>query len=255
MPVLRLTTILILALTLSVSALAASTAPPPFQARFDLRKGPLTLGEAHLSLERPDDGRYRYRLHTFPVGVARIFYDAEVREVSEGRITASGFRPDRYRYRRTGDHARVVELRFNWSEGWVLNDVADRPWRMSVPDDAMDRVVTPLQLMHDLAVDAPSPLVYRIADGGHLRTYRLRREGEETVRTPLGKFHAVKVVRRAEDGETVTRMWCAPELHYLAVRVEQWEDGEGTVDMVLTRLEGMPLPERLKERATGRVAR
>lgn len=235
---------LLAALTLFPAHAAAADhdgAPPPFEARYELRKGPLTLGEARLTFERPEEGRYRYRMHTRPVGVTRLLYSAEVREVSEGRIVATGFRPERYHYRRTGDDdAREAELRFDWEDGEVVNDVADRPWRMQIPADTLDRVVSPLQLMHDLAADgSTTPLTYRIADGGELKTYRLEVEGRETVSVPAGRFEALRIVRHDTDSDRETRLWCAPELDYLAVQVEQWEDGDRSFRLVLADLEGI----------------
>lgn len=241
------------ALTVAIGGAAADTGvPPSFEARYELRKGPLTLGEARLRFERQGDGRYRYRMHTRPVGVTRLVYSAEVREVSEGRIVAGGFRPDRYRYERTGDdRAREAELRFNWGDGEVVNDVADRPWRMGIPPDTLDRVVSPLQLMHDLAADgAEDPLTYRIADGGELKTYRLEVEGRETVSVPAGRFEALRIVRHDTDSDRETRLWCAPELGYLAVQVEQHEDGERNFHLVLADVEGIDY-ERSPQRRLG----
>lgn len=236
-----------IALTLALvgwAALApAATTIPEFNAVYDLRKGPLTLGRAELEFDRLGSERYRYRMHTRAVGVARLFYSSEVREVSRGHITERGFRPDLYRYVRTGDDkARTAELRFDWSANQVVNDVGDYPWRMEIPDDAMDRVVGTLQLMHDLdAGDVGETLTYRIADGGELKTYRLTVEGRQTVETPLGRFETLKIVRRDEDGDSVTTLWSAPELHYLPVRIEHWDEDDGSFYMVMTELEGMTL--------------
>lgn len=230
-----------LGLALATASAADSGVPPPFEARYELRKGPLTLGEARLTFERPGGDRYRYRMHTRPVGLTRLLYSAEVRELSEGRIVDDGFRPERYRYdRRGGDRAREAELRFDWAAGKVTNDVGDHPWRMAITGDTLDRVVSPLQLMHDLEVRGTgSRLTYRIADGGELKTYRLEVEARETVRVPAGRFEALRIVRYDTDSDRETRLWCAPELGYLAVQVEQWEDGDRSFRLVLAELEGI----------------
>ncbi|MCS4503595.1 hypothetical protein KBTX_00781 [wastewater metagenome] len=237
-----LATALLLAV-LAPSAAASYEPPPPFHAEYELNKGILTLGSASLSFSRPQPGHYRYRLFMRPSGIAGWFTDVTVREVSEGRIVDDGFRPLRYVYDRSGDdRARRAELRFNWTTGTVVNDVGDTPWRMEVPDDALDRVVSPLQLMHDLAARGADTgrLTYRIADGGRLKTYTVSIEGTETVDTPAGRFETVKVVRRDDEGERETRLWCAPALAYLAVKVEQWEADDGTFELVLTGVEGLP---------------
>ena len=234
-----------IAMGIGGAARAEFTPPPDYTAHYDLRKGPLTLGEAKLSFNRTDDSRYAYRMHTYPVGIASVFYGGEIHELSEGRITKSGFRPDHYVYHRTGDsHAKHAELHFDWSKGRVRNEVGDHPWSMKIPPGTLDRVFSPLQLMHDLSeLNGRDTLTYRIADGGKLKTYHISVTGHEDVDTPAGRFDTVEVVRRSADGERVTRLWCAPALDYLAVKVEHSDEDDGTFDLVLTDLHGMSVPK------------
>ncbi len=238
---------------LTLPGLAIAYEPPPeFTARYELSKCPLTLAEARLEFRRPAEGRYRYEMHTQAVGVARFFYKGEIDEVSEGRITGDGFRPGRYRYQRTGDdRARTAELRFDWEAMEVVSDIADRPWRLAITPGTIDRVTTPLQLMYDLTVGGVGDaLTYRIADGGEVKTYTVHFEGEEFVETPAGRFRTVKVVRRDEDGEREFRLWAAPELDYLPVRIEQWEEDDGTFTLNLSELTGMDLAAAREQRRT-----
>lgn len=223
---------------LLVASMAGATIPT-FDASYELRKGPLVLGKAEVSLERPSPRRYRYRMHTKPIGVASLFISGEVVEVSEGRVNQTGFHPEIYRYRRTGDaKARSAELRFDWQRGQVVNDIGDHPWRMEITDDTIDRLVSPLQLMYDLEQGRTDP-VYRIADGGKLKIYAMHIEGREKIQTPLGRFETVEVVRQSQDGENVTRLWCAPELHFLAVRIERWDRHHGNFVLMLDSLSGI----------------
>ncbi|MEX0373515.1 DUF3108 domain-containing protein [Spiribacter roseus] len=217
-------------------------APPAFSARYDVRKAGLTLGHAELRFRRPAQDRYLYRLSVQPNRLAGLFYSSSVREMSIGHIQADGFRPDVYRYTRSGgDDDRRAELRFDWEAMRVVNDVADRPWRMAITPDTIDRVISPLQLMHDLAErdDGDDTLVYRIADGGQLKTYELRIGDTTQVDTPAGRFEALTVHRSDPDSDRVTTLWVAPALRYLAVQVEQREAGDRNFRMVLSRLDGL----------------
>ena len=244
---------LLLALMLSTPGAAAApgqvgpeAAPPAFSAAYAVRKAGLTLGRAELELRRPAPGRYFYRLHTRPTGLFRLVEPAEVEETSIGRIGPAGFRPDIYRYRRRGDDkAREAELRFDWNALEVLNDVADWPWRMAITRDTIDRVISPLQLMHDMSRQPASrgQLVYRIADGGELRTYVLDIEAEARVTTPLGTFETLRVRRQDTDSDRETILWLAPALRYLAVQVEQWEGGSRNFRLLIDALDGLaPVP-------------
>lgn len=229
--------LILISLALTVSMANASA--PAYDARYDIHKGPLILGETEVRLQHPSPQRYRYRLHTHPTGVASLFLAGEVIEVSEGWVTQRGFRPEVYRYRRTGDaKARSAELRFDWKRRQVVNDLGRHPWRMAITPDTKDRLASPLQLMYDLEHGRTNP-IYRIADGGTLKTYALHTAGRETIQTPIGKFKTIKVVQRAQSGDNVTRIWCAPALHYLAVRIERWDRDNGTFTLVLHTLSGI----------------
>ena len=221
---------------------SASQAPPAFEARYQLQRFGITLGEAHLQFRRPFPERYDYTLRTRATGPARLLIRAEVEESSRGRITERGFRPDVYRYqRRGGDNERKAELRFNWARLQVVNDVEDFPWRMDITPDTIDRVISPLQLMHDLShrEDDVEPLVYQVADGGELKAYTLHIEGYEQVSTPAGEFEALRIRRQDADRDRYTLLWCAPSLHYLAVQIEQHEEDSLTVRMRVAKVEGL----------------
>ncbi|QGM21248.1 DUF3108 domain-containing protein [Spiribacter sp. 2438] len=231
-----------LALLAVIGAAQASPPPPEFEARYQLQRVGITLGEAHLQFRRPFPERYDYRLHTRATGPARLVVRAEVEESSRGRITEQGFRPDVYRYQRRGDDdEREAELRFNWARLQVVNDIEDYPWRMDITPDTIDRVISPLQLMHDLGHREGSEdrLVYQVADGGELRAYTLHIEGYERVSTPAGEFEALRIRRQDPDRDRYTLLWCAPSLHYLAVQIEQHEDDSLNVRMRLAEVEGL----------------
>jgi hypothetical protein len=77
-----------------------------------------------------------------------------------------------------------------------------------------------------------------VADGGKVKTYRLKVVGEERVETVLGPLHTLVVERRRDEDDEFTVVWCAPALRYLPVQVEHRED-EGTVRLTLTGVDGL----------------
>ncbi|MBA1147042.1 DUF3108 domain-containing protein [Ectothiorhodospiraceae bacterium WFHF3C12] len=227
-------------LLLSASAGArAGDIPPPFTAVYNVQRGLFTVAQTRVAFSRPSDGHYRYRSRSEASGLAALFRDAEVHERSEGLIVERGLRPLRYTYRRTGDEARAGELRFYWEDGQVVNDVGGHPWRLDIPPGTRDRVVGSLQLMHDLSA-GERELSYHVADGGRLRTYHFRVDGRERLDTGLGELQTLRVVRTDADGDGRTVLWCAPSLHYLAVRIEHSDPEEGDYVMTLKELKGLP---------------
>lgn len=235
---------------LALLALAAGTAAgadpgiPSFNARYDLKKGPLVLGVSRVEYRRLPEERYSYRMHTRGTGLARLVLGGYTEERSEGLITAAGFQPTAYHYERAGgDNPRESEARFDRAEGRVEGLKRGKPWELEAPPGVLDRVVGPLQLMHDLA-EGRDRLRYSIATRGKLRHYTLTQEGTETIDTALGRLQTVKVVRRREGGGETTTLWCAPALDYLAVRVEHEDEDDGTFTLELTQVVGMELAGR-----------
>lgn len=219
---------------------AAAALPPKFSARYEVRMAGLTLGEALVKYQQLGSDGYRYSSVTRPLGIAALFYNTEIKESSEGQITGQGFRPDRYDYTRVGNKARDASLVFDWGNLKVTNTVAGKTWDMEIPKDALDRMVSQLQLMRDLARD-DNDLTYRIADGGKLREFTLEYAGRERVSTPYGPMETIKVTRQEKNGRRATTFWCAPALQYLAVRIEHREKGDN-YRMTLEELDGFPLP-------------
>lgn len=227
-----------LAVLLMWAAGAAAALPEEFSARYEVTHSGsgITLGEAQVHYERIGADRYRYSSLTRPVGITSLFYDVEIQEVSEGRIIPTGYRPDRYDYDRRGKKAREASLKFDWAAQRVVNEVEGKAWDMPIPKDTLDRMVSQLQLMHDLAHN-DQELVYRIADGGKLREYELQFAGREKVSTVYGQLEAIKVTRQEKKGNRATTFWAAPALEYLPVKISHREKGDNFV-MKLEELRG-----------------
>lgn len=225
-----------------LAAGSAVALPTAFSARYEVTHSGFTLGEALIQYQQLGEERYRYSSLTRPVGITKLFYNAQIKEVSEGRITEDGYQPDRYHYDRSGRKDREALLLFDWDKGRVVNEVGGDPWAMDIPKDALDRMVSQLQLMHDLA-DREADLTYRIADGGKLREYTLNIVGREELATPYGRLETVKVSRRDKDGKRETTFWCAPALDYLAVRIDHREKGDN-YSMTLEDVDGFAVARK-----------
>lgn len=147
--------------------------------------------------------------------------------------------PNEYQYHRKGiGKNRDATLRFDWAALEVENDVQARPWKMSIPLGALDKLSYQLQMRHDLAAahhqDLPWPdLTYQVADGGKLKTYQFSVVGLELVTTPVGKFNALRVTRVRKDSDRITDFWLAPEYDFMLVRFIQKEEHRGGFELML----------------------
>ena len=147
--------------------------------------------------------------------------------------------PTLYEYHRKGvGKNRDAILRFDWQANRVLNDVQDQPWSMAIPTGALDKLSYQLQMRHELLAayqqGLPWPeLTYEVADGGQLKSYSFEILGEETVKTPVGTFNALKITRTRQDSDRTTIFWLAPAYDFLLVRFLQREDEGGGFELFL----------------------
>ncbi|UZE95006.1 DUF3108 domain-containing protein [Alkalimarinus alittae] len=164
--------------------------------------------------------RYQFNVDSFFADVNEFVYF----QYTDGKVV-----PITYHYERNGwaVNDRRATLEFNWNEHKVLNDVQGIPWSMGIPDNAVDKLGYQLQIKLDLMA-GKEDLVYQVADGGYLKEFHFSIEGEETIKTELGKVTAVVVKKvRSESDNRDSTLWFAKELDYLLVKLIQIEaDGE-----------------------------
>jgi hypothetical protein len=225
----------------------AADLDPPFpahRAEYLLTRDGLPVANTVMELKLLPDGGYRYRSTTLPhaalalVGKA-LELDAAARiiEESSGQFVDGRFRPQRYLYRRVNEDHRTLSVTFDWTESRAAMESEGKPWSMKVPDGTLDKLVVLLALRQDLASGMRDPS-YSVADGGKLKTYRFERKGDQEIVTPAGTWLGVEVARSKDESPADYRLWLAPDLDYLPVRVEREEMGS-RFRMDLTLVEGL----------------
>lgn len=213
-----LTAIWLLGCMLAATALQAASLPS-FEAGFRIMSGDERLATNEVSLTVEKNGDYRYESHTWPSSWISWLLKHDRRELSQGILNHAGIRPLRYEYRRTDSHGtRSAELTFDWENSTVLNNVNDSKWKMTIPAGTLDMLATQLGVMMGLQNGATEK-TFDVADGGKLKQYTFRIMGTETVDLPAGRFEAVKLKHIGVSADQPTYIWCAPELHYLPVRI------------------------------------
>jgi Protein of unknown function (DUF3108) len=210
----------LLGCVLAVPALRAASLPS-FDATFQIMSGGLRLGTNEVSLSVEGNGDYRFESHTWPSSWISWLLKEDLRELSRGILDRAEIRPLFYQYQRSGRRStRNAELTFDWQNSTVVNNVADSKWEMSIPAGTLDKLSTQLGIMLELQNGATEK-TFAVADGGKLKQYAFQVIGTETVELPAGRFEAVKLSRLGVSAEQLTYIWCAPDLHYLPVRILQ----------------------------------
>lgn len=221
---------LCLALVATTACRAADNLPyPAFTALYRLYINQLPIGHQEITLLRNEDGSYRYTGKTDSIGIAAFVRDDSLNELSTFVYRDDHIKPLDYEFHHVRDeHERHVRIHFDWTSNTVINDIQGDRWQMKVPDHTLDKLVVQLAMILDLQA-GEREMEYAIADGGKLKTYRFKVQGEETIRTPAGRFRTLKLERIRADQDRTTYIWAAPELDYLPVQIKQIEHEDNVV--------------------------
>ena len=224
---------LITTAVISASSIAEDYFPGTFEAEYALYSMGAKIAWMHRMFSKSDNGEFNYRSETRVAGLLSLFRKDHVIEESNWSLEGGTIKPLRYIYTHTGTKKeRNVDIRFNWESGQITNSVNGSSWHMATRPGILDKLVYQLAIMRDLKM-GKSPLEYAVADGGKVKIYDFELLGEEILKTPLGELHTLKLTRHKPNSRRETTLWCASELHYLPVRVENIEkDGRKTIAVI-----------------------
>jgi len=223
------------------SLLAAGTPPTPFEATFSLRIHGAQFGKMTRSLNILPNGEYLYASDTQTTGLARLLYKDHIVEKSTWRYEDDLIKPIHYYYDRSGGKKlREVTVDFNYATKQISTTVNGESWQMPLEGIVFDKLLYQLSIMHDLS-HTHTDIDYNIADGGKIKNYFFKYLGEEIIKTDLGSFHTIKMQRHKPNERRKATFWCAKELNYLPIKVENIEnDGRKTTAIIKT-LSGLGL--------------
>ena len=196
----------------------------PFEASYAWIWHGMTVAVTTLRLEKSGD-TWTYTSRSAPRGIGNLLSERP-RTMSVLRVTESGVQPLSYEGDDgTGSSRHTVEVRYDWNSaratGVYEQTPVDLKLASGVQDDSSVQVAMMLELLRGRTPDR-----FLLLDKNTVREYRYRREGEETLKTPLGAVAAVIYSSQRANSPHVNRYWCAPELGYIPLRVEQRRDGD-----------------------------
>ena len=179
-------------------------------------------------LIRLDEDRYRL------VSSAKTRL-VKVTETSEFEIRGNDLLPVRYAFERKGlGRNKKQSSIFDWPASRINHDNSSS----ALTPGTLDKFSYQYLLRMDVAEalrngDRSRPLEYTIADGEERKSYRFRITGEETLPTPLGDLHTVRVERVREDSKRKTALWFAINHEFLLVKLRQTKD-ERSFELILS---------------------
>lgn len=211
----------------------------PYKAVYELSRGKMMLGDMIFTLQA--DGENCYRLHGVaePMGLAALLAGKTTEESRfcevDGRLQAQSYK----REQQNGDKDDSYSLRFDWGNRMVTTNGGDA---RELPPDGLDRGLMEVSLRRLLANTggkSKEPFVFLLVEDDEVTPYSLQVTGRENVSTPVGRFNTVKV-ERVNPGKRQMRLWLAPELDYLPVKLERQKENDPAVRMILRELPQSP---------------
>jgi len=175
-------------------------------------------------VERGEDGTWVMRQHLDARRLARMMGYRDIDEVSvmelcDGRLRSLSFHSDGAR-RSDPD----IEIHFDYAAGTVTRS-HEREMTFAIPSDGLDRGALQIALMQDLAAGGPRE-VYHVVSGPKVKEMRFHLIEETEITVPAGTF-AVQLYERTEDEpDRSTRLWVAPSLDFLPVRMDEIRGGD-----------------------------
>ncbi len=118
-----------------------------------------------------------------------------------------------------------VDLTFDWSTNEVSGTVGEENVLLQLDGIAHDSVSIQYELMHDLMNGGPDKQ-YVLFDIDKMRVANVSIAGEKQIKTKAGTFTAIGVQHQKEGSSRITTLWCAEELDYLPVVIEQHRKGK-----------------------------
>jgi hypothetical protein len=182
-----------------------------------------------------DKSSYRLTSFSETTGLFGVFRPYQYAYVAEGRIEASGLKPEIFTVRRGRDGQRQATALFDWASGELTFGKLGSPRTSPLNGSSYDLLTLFYQLPR-LAL-APGRLQVSVTTGTKFNTYLLEIGTEEILNLPIGTVRAIPVKQVRTPGEESVAVWLAPEKHYLPVRIVFLDErGELAVEQVVTQI-------------------
>ena len=202
----------------AAATIAAAEELPPFEASYAWSWHGATVAVSRLKLEHHAGDIWVYSSTSEPRGLGYL-YPMRPAFRSTLRITNEGVQPLSFKAEGGGANHNA-EVTFDWSTGrasGVYEGVpVDMPIKPGIQDDLSVQIAMMVELLH-----SRTPEHLWMIDRNSAREYRYRREGAQTIDTPLGRIDTIVYSSQHPGSPRVTRFWCAPSAGYLPMRVEQ----------------------------------
>jgi hypothetical protein len=195
----------------------------PHRAEYKVRIS-VVSGQLNTELRATETG-YAANHVVKPKGMSRVITRGRMQVSSEFTAADNGIRPVTYHAIDTIRDDPEAHITFDWETNQARGTVGEEEVILQLDGLSHDAVSIQYQLMHDLINDRPNAS-YVLFDVEKMRVANVRKVGTKAVKTPAGQFDVVGIEHQKEGSSRTTTLWCAPELDYLPVVIEQHRKGK-----------------------------
>ena len=219
--------------------LAATAAPRPYTARYEVLRNGERLGEATIRFAALANGRYDFTTKTRGSGGLAAVLGVTIDERSILRWNDG--RPETVAYslaQKIGWKDKQRSLKVDAASGRVTSNDKGQDIALQYQPGLLDRHAVSIALMQDLAAGEKGDLTYTVAERRAIGTQVYRQSGSDRVDTPMGAQEAIRVdrVRDSGDGRT-TQFWMSQAHGYVPVRMLQKEPDGESIEMRIVSLQ------------------
>lgn len=214
---------LVAGLSLLLASQALAVELTPHRAEYKVRIA-VVSGQLNTELRATETGYVATHV-VKPTGVSRMITRGQMEVSSEFTAGADGLRPVSYHAIDTIGDDPEAHITFDWQTNQARGTVGDEDVVLQLDGLSHDAVSIQYELMYNLINDK-SNATYVLFDVDKMRVANVRNVGKKTVQTKVGDFEVVGIEHQKEGSSRKTTLWCAPELDYLPVVIEQHRKGK-----------------------------
>lgn len=210
-----------------------------FTATYQVERDGAYLGRARFTLSAQGGNCYLYQGTASPEGLAALLAGKTV-EQSHFCLVGGKIRPMTYRTQEDGAKDDNYALSFDWAQRQLRTDKGTSRRLVDEGVDPLSLQIALRKVMSDAGGKLPeAPINLVVVEDDKEKDYRFEVIGRETLKTPLGRLDTVRL-DRTDDDKRQMRMWLAPELDYLPVRVEKQKRQGAVMRMKIETLPDSP---------------
>lgn len=202
----------------------AATLPAAFTAIYNIKKGPIKLGEAVRQLKKTGSD-WQYTSTSRTTGFFGAIVPTVIIQTSHFDWTNGMIRLRSYDFTKNKT-AKVVHQVYNWDKKQVISQDGDKRHVYAIPDKVQDQSIYQLSLMLDIA-DGKRNFVYHVAENVRLKDYHIKYVGHDSIESNIngtrGRIDTVKVSISTKDNKTT--IWFSPAHFFIPAQIEFEEGG------------------------------